>query len=146
MKKIIAAIICLFAIQLSAQADDKRIQYNQLPSNARQFIEQHYTSAQVQEVIEDDEWMGFDKSYEVRFNNGDKIEFNSNGEWEDLKMKNGSVPDHLVPAQIKDYVNQNHKGAKVTRVDKGYRKYKVNLDNGQELIFDKNYKFRGYDD
>ncbi|MCD8263861.1 MAG: PepSY-like domain-containing protein [Tannerellaceae bacterium] len=105
MKKIIAAVICLFTIQLSAQADDKRIQYNQLPSNAREFIEEHYKDAKVQEVIEDDEWMGMDKSYEVRFTNGDKIEFNSKGEWEDMKKKNGTIPEHLVPAQINTYVN-----------------------------------------
>ncbi|MCD7976713.1 MAG: PepSY-like domain-containing protein [Tannerellaceae bacterium] len=147
MKRFMMACICLFAIHCYALADDdKRIDYNQLPEQARQFIEQHFSSGDIEHVMEDSEWGGLDKSYEVHFTNGTHIEFDSSGEWEDIKCKYSHVPDEVVPQPILNYANQHHPSNKIVRLDKGFRKYEAKLDNGRELVFDLNFKFRKYDD
>ena len=78
MKQLITLTVLLFSMFGIAKADeDKPIQVNELPKKAQEFIQKHFAKHNVSYAkVENDFW---DKSYDVIFVNGDKIEFNKNG-------------------------------------------------------------------
>ena len=83
MKKLMTLAVCLFAfIGLTKADDDKPITVEQLPQKAQQFIKQYFADKTVTLAKMERDFM--DKSYEVLFSNGEKVEFDKNGEWKDV--------------------------------------------------------------
>ena len=80
------------------------------------------------------------RKYEVKLNNGAEIDFDKNGNWEEISDKQG-VPTDLIPVKIKAYVDKKYKGVKVEAIDKEKNKIKVDLNNDIDLDFDKNGNF-----
>ena len=102
MKKVFLFLVCLFALQTVVMADDdKPIQVNQLPQPAQTFIKQYFSAAKV--AMAKMETDLFDKSYDVIFTNGDKLEFDKRGAWTEVNCKYSSVPGNVIPAQIQKY-------------------------------------------
>ena len=81
MKRIIALILSLSVFALSAKADDKPIDYEQLPAAARAFIQSDFPSLSISFITRDADLL--DTTYDVHFTNGLKLEFNSKGEWKE---------------------------------------------------------------
>ena len=78
MKKVLLLLVCLFTLQTVVWADDdKPIQVNQLPQTAQTFIKTHFPDNKVAMAKMETDW--FDKSYDVIFTNGDKLEFDKKG-------------------------------------------------------------------
>ena len=77
-------------------------------------------------------------SYDVILTDGTSVEFNRDGEWKEVKSFQQNIPDTLIPAEIKQYVNQNYPSQKIMTVERGKRKVSVDLANGLELEFDLN--------
>ena len=74
IKKSIMAIVCLVAFQTTAMADnDKPINVNQLPATAQQVIKGSFSGMKV--ALAKVESGLIDKSYDVIFTTGEKIEF-----------------------------------------------------------------------
>ncbi len=144
MKKIGLALICMLTIHTIAMAgNDKQIAVNKLPQTAIAFIESHFkmndiSYAKVEKEI-------FDKSYEVIFVDGSKIEFDKKGEWKEIDCQFTSVPIAAVPQQIKEFISKHHQGKKVMEIDRDRKDYEVKLDNGFELKFDLKFNFIGAD-
>ena len=95
MKRIIqsavVALVCLVAFSASALADnDKPISVNQLPATAQQTIKKHFKAKKV--ALAKMETGLFEKSYDVVFNNGEKVEFDRRGNWTEIDCKLSSVP------------------------------------------------------
>ena len=82
MKKIIALILSLSVFALSAKADDKPIDYEQLPAAAKAFIQSDFPSLSISFITRDADLL--DTTYDVHFTNGLKLEFNSKGEWKEI--------------------------------------------------------------
>lgn len=80
-----------------------------------------------------------DKSYDVIFTTGEKIEFDRNGNWTEIDCKRSSVPSKLVPTQINNYVNTNYSGNKILKIEKDRNEYEINLSNGVEIKFNKDF-------
>ncbi len=135
MKKLLFLLVCLFSIQTVAWADDdKPIQVSQLPQSAQQFIKQYFAENRVAMAkVETDFW---DKSYDVIFTNGDKVEFDKKGNWKEVNCKYSVVPVKIIPPAIKNYVNSNYPDAKVLKLERDRKDYEVKLSNGWELKFD----------
>ena len=128
------------AVQLSTKAsDDKPISFEQLPATSRQIIKNYFPDQSIALVKKDLDF--FEKSYEVIFTNGDKIEFDRKGNWKEVDCKHTQLPDKLIPEQIKNYVSKNYTEIKIIKIEKENRnRYDVELSNGVELKFDSNYK------
>lgn len=138
MKKVLLLVVCLFTLQTVARADDdKPIQVNQLPQQAQTFIKHYFPSAKV--AMAKMETDLFDKSYDVIFTNGDKLEFDKKGAWTEVNCKFSAVPLDVLPAQIQKYVRANHPDAKVLRIEKDRKDYEVKLSNGWEIEFDSKF-------
>lgn len=152
MKKIVltlSAIMLLIAVSVTkSYADDKIITVQQLPAKAQQFIKKHFADKQVSYTAKDTDLL--DGDYKVMFSDGCKVEFNSKGDWEKVDCVGGCVPAAIIPAPIAKYITANYKDvcAKEIKFDKELisSRYKVELQNTMELVFDKQGNFVGIDD
>lgn len=149
MKKILATLLCTFAVVFAANAEDKPINLSQLPAVAQQFIKTHFADKQFSYATKDTDL--FDGEYKVVFANGDKVEFDSKGNWNDIECRQSpeGVPAAIIPASIKQYLAQNYKTAKVLDIeyDKEFKStYEVKLNTGMELKFNKQGVLVGIDD
>lgn len=139
MKKLALLFVCVFAFQLTVLADDDRpVTFEQLPQAAQEFIGKHFAG----KVISLTKMEGgiLEKSYDVIFADGSKVEFDKKGNWTDIDCKHSEVPASVVPLKIADYVKTNHKGVKILKIEKDNKHYDVDLSNGWDLTFNKKFK------
>ena len=144
LTKTLAALAVLLMASIVAFADtDKPIEVSQLPTAAQQTLKTYFADRKVALAkVESDL---FDKNYDVIFTNGDKMEFNSKGEWTEVQCKQSQVPAALVPSQISSYVKSNYPGQKIIEIEKESKEYEVKLGNGIELTFDKKFRLTDID-
>lgn len=139
MKKILFLFLVLFVGQSAVLADnDKSVQLSEMPQKAQQFIKSYFSGNKVALSKMDTDF--FDKSYEVIFTNGDKVEFDKKGNWRDVDCKYSHVPTPIVPIKILNYVKSNYVDQKILKIDVDKRGYEIKLSNGIELEFDLKYR------
>lgn len=146
MKKMILSLVLIIVALSStavAQADDRAVTINQLPTKAQQFIKQYFPQNTVSYAKQDTDL--FDGEFEVTFTDGNNVEFLKNGEWKNVECRNSAVPAAIVPQTIKDYVAKNHTNIKIIKIERDSREYEINLSDGRELKFDSKGKFVCYD-
>ena len=109
-----------------------------------QFVEQYFPKATVQMVMPDDD------DIDVVLNDYTKIEFRLNNEWKKVDCEHStvytSVPAELVPEQITAYVNSNFPNTVIKKLEKKYMGWEVELNNGLEVKFNKNFRVTEIDD
>ncbi len=143
LKKWAIALMCVFAFGTTACADnEKPISFEQLPAVAQQLVKQHFASAKV--ALTQQESGIIEKSYDVIFTNGDKVEFDRKGQWTEITTAT-AVPAALVPQAIAQYVKQNYAGANVRSIERDSREYEVRLSNGMELTFNTQFQITDID-
>ena len=146
MKKILLILVAVFSVGiLAAVADnDKIINKSQLPKPAQEFIDAHFAGVELLYAKEDCNVLF--SSYEVRLENGVKMEFSSKGNWEEVDCQQNAVPAAIVPQPIKEYVEKNYAGNSILAIEKNRNQYEVRLSNRLELKFDKNFNLYDIDD
>ena len=90
------------------------------------------------------DWL--DKSYDVIFTDGNKLEFDKQGNWKEINCKYSAVPAGVIPAQILKYVSENYPDAKVLKIERDKKDYEVKLSNRWELKFDLQFNLIDIDD
>ena len=137
MKKIMFLFVSLFVMNLAVFADnDKPIQVNQMPKSAQEFVKTHFSNQSVAVAKMETDFL--DKTYDVIFTNGDKVEFDKKGKWTKVDCEHTQVPVEIIPVAIQQYVGKNYPDAKVVKIEKSDRKgYDVDLSNGFDLEFDR---------
>ena len=129
------AILCFGMTKAMAQNTNPAI---------TQFVEQYFPKATVQMVMPDDD------DIDVVLNDYTKIEFRLNNEWEKVDCEHSTVytnvPTELVPEQITAYVTANFPNASIKKLEKKFRGWEIELNNGLELKFNKNFRLMEIDD
>lgn len=122
-----------------ACADNDKVtnNINELPQVSRTFLSNYFNGNKVSHIKIDKDLFLID-SYDVILTDGTSVEFNRDGEWKEVKSFQQNIPDTLIPAEIKQYVNQNYPSQKIMAVERGKRKVSIDLANGLELEFDLN--------
>lgn len=145
MRKLFAlvALVCLTVSSMVVFAEDKPISVDKLPAKATKFINQYFSDLKVAYATQDDDM--FDKSYEVGFVGGNKVEFTKKGDWTDVDCKSSRVPVGIIPKAIQSYIKINHPDAYVVEIDRDTRDYEVKLNDRVELKFDLNGNIIGFD-
>lgn len=145
MKKWTFVFISMFIMNVSVWAgNDKPIQVTGLPKSAQSFIKNHFADQSVAVAKMETEFM--DKSYDVIFTNGDKVEFDKKGKWTKVDCKHGQVPQGIIPMPIQKYIAKNYPDAKVIKIELTDRKgYEVDLNNGLDIEFDKRMNVKDID-
>ena len=132
MKRLILSVIVAL-VAVAAMAHDKMIPYAQLPLQARSFIESHFDRNKVVAVSEES---GRRTEYEVRMEDGTKVEFDGNGEWKKVSVAHGAVPAVLVPEAIAKQVTTNYPNATIVQLEKRGTAYEIELSDDREMLFD----------
>lgn len=141
---VIAGIALLFNTT-NAIAQEKVIQKSQLPKPAQSFIDTHFKGKTISYAIEDTDYYVIDE-YQVVFDNGMKVEFDSRGNWKEVDGNKLQIPDQYIPASIKSYVKKSFPNTQIVKIEKGRWKYEVDLSNGLGLEFNSKGEFKKVDD
>ena len=146
MKKLLLIITCLFCMTTTfGMADDDRpIRVEQLPAKAQQFIKTNFPQEKIAFTSLDRDIFG--DTYDVLFASGTKLEFTDKGEWKEIECKYSTVDEKFIPEQIRNYVTNTYPGTKYVKIEKGKNGYEVELTNGLELTFDRNFVLIDIDD
>ena len=146
MKKILFAAALLFAGITATQADNRElpITIDKLPAAAQSFLKSHFADLTLAYAIEEPQYIG--SEYEVTYTDRTEVEFDSKGEWTTVDRKYVAVPASIVPKQISDYVAGNFAGQAIYKIDRDRYTWEVELSNGLEVKFDKDFRVIGIDD
>lgn len=124
----------MFVCVAVVKADNEvPVTVNELPATAQTFINTHFKDKKV--ALAKKETGFFELSYDVIFTDGNKLEFDRNGNWKEVNCKYSSVPAAVIPQQISDYVKANYAGINILSIEKDDREYEVRLANRVELTF-----------
>ncbi len=140
MKKVILTFIAIVCFGLSTAMAQNT---NTNPA-ITQFVEQHFPNTTIKMVMPDED------DIDVVLSDYTKIEFKLNNEWKKVDCEHSTtspaVPATLVPEQITAYVNANFNNANIMKLEKKYFGWEIELDNGLEVNFNKNFKMTKIDD
>ncbi len=114
-----------------------------LPGAITAFLKQHFPNATVVGVEPDHDHGGLE--YDVYLNDGTQIDFDANNQWDQVESMKG-VPAYFIPKGIANYVRSNYQNMTITKVNKEYNIYEIELANGLDLNFDSSGRFLGMDD
>lgn len=141
MKTILKWTLALVVFcQFTAQAQDKIIAVTDLPAKAQQTLKQHFGTTTATLVKSDTDYLVV-KDYEVLLDNGTEIEFNSKGEWTEIKTPGSAVPAALIPNGISQYVTKAFPNTKIIKIEKERTGYEIKLNNGIEVDFNSDGQF-----
>lgn len=147
MKKLFVILLAVFSfgiISANAELNDRLIAKENLPQKSQQFIDRYFGSVKITYVKEERDFL--EKSYEVRFADGTKVEFNRNGDWKEVDCRYSSVPTPIVPTQIMQYVKNNYPDVKIMQIERDRHDYELKLSNKLELTFDTKFNIVDIDD
>lgn len=133
--KFLLMLVVALTIGFNAKADhDQPITYNQLPQPAQTLLQQFF--ADKVPLIVTMDW----DDYTIRYNSGEKVEFDRQGNWKEIECYASAVPDGLVPAQIKAHIGGAYPGALIIKLDRNRRGYEVKLNNGVEVEYSRSFQ------
>lgn len=143
MKSIKAIILLATMLMMSfnAKADhDQVITFDQMPEVAQAFHKQFFAN-KVPLVVTVD-W----DDYTIRYESGEKIEFDKQGNWKEIDCRASLVPVELIPEQIKANIQATFPNAIILKIDRNRRGYEVKLNNGLEVEFSPTFQVIDIDD
>ena len=142
MKKMLFILLAfVMTMSMPVMSDNDRvITFDQLPAPAQAMLKQHFGD-KVPLVITADR-----SDFNVMYQSGEKVEFDKKGNWREIECKRSSVPEALVPEQIKAAVKKSFPGTTIQKIDRDRRGYDVELDNGLDLEFNKKFQMVEIDD
>jgi hypothetical protein len=148
MKKVIF-LATMFAVSTMFASCDKEkvISVSQLPTSSQAFIKTHFPDVTVGRVIKETE--GLKTTYTVYFINGFDVDFEKNGDWDDVDGHNNALPEsilNLLPAGIAEYVSANFPNYQIVEVNKERYGYEIGLSGDVDLKFNSSGGFIRYDD
>lgn len=148
MKKTLSLLfIAMFAAltwSCSDDDDESPISADQLPANAKNFIQTYFGGDKISKV--EKEGSNAYAAYDVRFASGYEVEFNAAGEWVDVDAPVGqTIPSGIAPLAIESYVSTNYPTSGINEISLEINGYDVELVNGLDLVFDLEGNFRGID-
>lgn len=145
MKKIfIAAALLLAGISTAFAGNDRPITLDKLPAAAQTFLKSHFAELTLAYAVEDPKFIG--SEYEVIYTDRTEVEFDSDGAWTSVGSRYAAVPADIVPEQIKSYVAQTFPNQQVRKIERKRYSWEVELSNGLEIEFDKQFNVTDIDD
>lgn len=121
---------------LTASADKyKPVTIDQLPAKAQHFITTYFNGIQVS--LSRLELDVMERSYDVIFTDGSKLEFDHKGNWAEVDCVNKAIPEGIVPDAIAKQLRKNYPDASVTKIERDRDETEVRLTNRIELTYNK---------
>ena len=139
--KAILLLVAMLATSFIARADhDQVITFDQMPEAAQAFHKQYF-AGKVPLVVTVD-W----DDYTIRYESGEKVEFDKQGSWKEIDCRASQVPVELIPEEIKANIQATFPGAIILKIDRNRRGYEVKLNNGLEVEYSPTFQVIDIDD
>ncbi len=139
MKNLFKYTIALFAIFVGVvvYAGEKTISQDNLPSTAINFIKDNFPQANVVLATKDGWWIT--SEYDVSLSDSTSIDFDSSGNWKEIKNSVSGVSTKFLPEKIRNTLEIKFIGSKIKSIEKKSRyAFEIELFDGRDLKFDKN--------
>lgn len=135
VKKLFTFLPVLLGMLLFASCDDeKKIDYEDLPADARSFVETYFPGADIVSIIrEKDDGR---KEYQVKLSDGTDMEFDENGAWKSIECYFRALPQGILPATVITKVNELHPEGCINGVDKELGGYQVEVTDQEGIDWD----------
>lgn len=134
MKKVFILLI-IFSSVLAA--DDWKVDPNELPQSAIDFINKFFPNNRII-LAERDR-----KKYEIVLENGVELEFFINGELKEVEGNYVAVPPEILPETVANTVSVTFPNTTITKIKKKWNLYEVKLNNSMALYIDVNGQLLG---
>ena len=139
--KAILLLVAMLATSFIAKADhDQVITFDQMPEAAQAFHKQYF-AGKVPLVVTVD-W----DDYTIRYESGEKVEFDKQGSWKEIDCRASQVPVELIPEEIKANIQATFPSAIILKIDRNRRGYEVKLNNGLEVEYSPTFQVIDIDD
>lgn len=135
-------LILLFGLTFSLEAKQKDRYRSELPPNAVQFLDAHFSGISIKKVEYDNH------EFEVELRSGHEIEFDTNGNWIEIEGEYSPLPKSIIdlmPQKIAIYISRNYPRRPIVQIKRKKYGYRVDLSNSAELKFSHNGDFLGKD-
>ena len=134
MKKVFILLI-IFSSVLAA--DDWKVDPNELPQSAIDFINKFFPNNRII-LAERDR-----KKYEIVLENGVELEFFINGELKEVEGNYVAVPPEILPKTVANTVSVTFPNTTITKIKKKWNLYEVKLNNSMAIYIDVNGQLLG---
>lgn len=143
-KKIFVWVLMLLLPSAPSFGREFVITRKELPQAAQIFISTKFKDKKVMLVKKEMKMRIV--NYDVMLNDGTKLKFDGKGEWTEIDCKPSAVPATLVPTAIVNYVKKNYPNVKIIQIERDRWGYEIDLSNGFDIRFNKQFKVVEIDD
>lgn len=135
VRKLLAFLPILLGVwMLSSCDDEKKIDFGDLPSEARSFIENYFPSADILSIVQEKE--DGRKEYQVKLSDGTDMEFDEDGEWTNIECYFSPLPTGILPANVITKVEELHPEAYINGVERELGGYVVEVTDADGIDWD----------
>lgn len=135
VRKLLAFFPILLGVwMLSSCDDEKKIDFGDLPSEARSFIENYFPSADILSIVQEKE--DGRKEYQVKLSDGTDMEFDEDGEWTNIECYFSPLPTGILPANVITKVEELHPEAYINGVERELGGYVVEVTDADGIDWD----------
>lgn len=135
VRKLLAFFPILLGVwMLSSCDDEKKIDFGDLPSEARSFIKNYFPSADILSIVQEKE--DGRKEYQVKLSDGTDMEFDEDGEWTNIECYFIPLPTGILPANVITKVEELHPEAYINGVEKELGGYVVEVTDAGGIDWD----------
>jgi hypothetical protein len=132
--KIALTSLALSLLLLTGCDKDKVVNETELPGGAKEFVEAHFATANIQQVVKERD--DLQTTYDVVLDNQVKLSFDKNGDCYDAESPATlKLPDSMIPSKVLDYVKANYPDHFIIEWEKDKTDQEVKLSNRVELVF-----------
>ena len=138
--KNLSTTLSLSLILLTACESEKVVSENTLPDAAKEYVEAHFPSAAIQQVVKERD--DLKTNYDVILDNQVKLSFDKDGDCYDAEGTSAvKLPDSIIPVKVLEYVKTNHPDQFIIEWEKDKTDQEIKLSNRTELIFNLSGEF-----
>lgn len=136
------AILSLLTLLFTACEKEKIVFTTELPIAANTFLKDYFTDIKILYVVKNQDFISA-SSYEVLLDNGIKIKFDKNGDWNEVEAKDNKqgIPTSFIDPKITTYIAVNYNPALINGIEKEKKTIEIELTNGLDLVFNKEGDF-----
>lgn len=113
---------------LSACDEDERVDYNHLPAEVHEFVNNYFADVEVVKAEKDDD----EPRYKVWLSNGFELKFYGDGSWQEidgnLQVLSSALQIDLLPENLLVYVATQYPNAGVVEVSRYGWGYRIELN------------------
>lgn len=139
---LLSALFIWIAIPMNADDAKEMNSMQELPQSVQTFLQKHFPGTAINKIYLKN-W----GEYKVKLADGIQIEFDKDGNWEDIEnSRHQALPQSVVsllPQATRDYIAKSYPNARIYEIEKEKCGYEIKLHGGEkiDLYFDANGNF-----